>query len=314
MSSKPWRLAPRLCLTGAAIVSTLLALLLTPAPAAAQGCCASGASLTPVRLDLHERALVGVQLGASAQHGSFDNTSNYRGIPDDASDVELRQTLFGSFAPVSRLQLSALAPVLETRRAAAAAPAEWGVGLGDVSVLARGEPITLREYADVPAVAVLGSLVMPTGTSPETAENLLGSDATGAGVWRLGGGLAVEQAYDAFLLNLTAVLSTALPRTAGEVRFVYAPRLDLTFGLGYAVSHYWHLAAVFNLELEGAPEINGTSGQARRRLDTALLVTHLLDDGLRIQAGVNATPPLSPLGRNELARLGGTVSLVRSWL
>lgn len=267
-----------------------------------------------MRLDLHERALVGAQLNAGLQHGSFDNGASYRGAPDDASDVELRQTAFGSFAPVPRVQLSALVPWLETRRVAAGAAAEWGAGLGDVSLLARGEPITLREYTDVPAVAVLGSLVMPTGTSPEAATNLLGSDATGAGVWRLGGGVAIERAFDAFLVNLTAQVSTALPRTAGQVRFVYAPRWDATFGLGYAVSHYWHLAAVFNYEQEGAPRINGDPGQTRRRLDTALLVTHLLDDGLRIQGGLNLTPPISELGRNEVARAGATVSLVRSWL
>lgn len=299
-------------LAGAAVVATLLALLV-PSRAAAQGCCASGASLTPVRLDLHERALVGVQLGATAQHGSFDNAANYRGVPDDASDVELRQTLFGSFAPAPRLQLSALAPLLETRRAAAGAPAEWGVGLGDLSVLARGEPLTLREYPNIPALAVLGSLVLPTGTSPEAASNLLGSDATGAGAWRVGGGLSIEQAYDALLVNLTAMLSTALPRRAGAVRFVYAPRWDVTFGLGYAVSHYWHLAVVLNYEREGAPEMNRNPGQTRQRLDAALLATHLLDDGLRIQAGLNATPPVSGFGRNELARAGATVSLVRSW-
>lgn len=297
--------------------ATLLLLfgsLLMPNRAAAQGCCASGASLTPARLDLHERALVGLQLTANLQHGSHDDTATYRTTPEGASDVELRQTVFGTFAPLPRLQVSALVPWVETRRAAAAAPPEWGTGLGDVSLLARAEPITLREYERLPAVAVLGSLIAPTGTAPESATNLLGSDATGAGVWRLGGGLALERDQDAFLFNLTALVSTALPRTANGVRFVYAPRWDLTFGVGYAVTHYWHLAAVLNYEHEGAPEINSEVGRTRRRLDAALLVTHLLDDGLRIQGGVNLSPPLSELGRNELGRAGANLSVVRSWL
>src|SRR5690606_12688767 len=160
-------------------------------------------SLTPVRLDLHERALVGVQAGASVQHGSFDNSADYRAIPSDASDVEFRQTLFGTVAPLERLQVSALVPWLETRPAAAGAPAEWGMGVGDASLMVRGEPIRLREYTDVPALALLGSVIAPTGTSPEAATRLLGSDATGAGAWRLGGGVALEQTYGAFLLNLT---------------------------------------------------------------------------------------------------------------
>src|SRR5690606_21333512 len=84
--------------------------------AAAQGCCASGASLTPIRLDLHERALAGIQLGTNVQHGSFDQSSDYRPIPHDVSDVELRQTAFVTIAPVSRLQVSTLLPLVETRR------------------------------------------------------------------------------------------------------------------------------------------------------------------------------------------------------
>lgn len=302
------------------VASVLLVGLVLPRLASAQGCCASGASLTPVRLDLHERALIGVQAGASLQHGSFDNSAAYRSIPSDASDVEFRQTLFGTVAPLERLQVSALVPWLETRRVAAGAPAEWGMGLGDASVMMRGEPIRLREYSDVPAVALLGSVIAPTGTSPEQATELLGADATGAGVWRLGAGVALEQVYGAFLLNLTTVVSTALPRTVespgnnGGLRFVYAPRWDVTAALGYAVSHYWHVAGVLNFEHEGAPTIGGNRGQTRRRLETALLVTHLLDDGLRIQGGLNVTPPIEVLGRNEVARAGLTASLVRSWM
>lgn len=306
-------LRPAGCATLAVFAAVLCWVLAAAKPAYAQGCCASGASLTPVRLDLHERALFGAQLGANVQYGSFDDASRYRGAPDGTSDVEFRQTAFGTFAPWSRLQLSALVPFLETRRVAPGAAPEWGGGLGDVSVLARIEPITLREYPGVPAIAVLGSLVTPTGTAPEQASQLLGSDATGAGVWRVGGGLAVEQAYSAFLLNVTAMLSNALPRTTGETRFVYAPRWDVALGVGYAVSHYWHVAGVLNYEHEAAPKVNGATGQPRRRLDTAVLLTHLLDDGLRVQAGVTFNPPLPEVGRNEQARVGVTGSLVRSW-
>lgn len=281
--------------------------------AAAQGCCASGASLTPIRLDLHERALAGLQVSANVQHGSFDDSGDYRPIPDDVSDVELRQTAFVTIAPVSRLQVSTLLPLVETRRAAAGAPSEWGVGIGDVSFAARYEPVQLRDYASVPGIALLANVVTPTGTAPEAATRALGSDATGAGVWRLGAGLAVERDYDAFLFNLTALASTALPRHASGVRFSYAPRLDVLLGVGYAVTHYWHTAVVLNYEHEGAPEVDGHTGQSRRRLDANLLVTHLLDDNLRVQAGIIASPPISALGRNDIARVGANAALVWSW-
>lgn len=281
--------------------------------AAAQGCCASGSSLTPIRLDLHERALAGLQVGGNVQHGSFDDGSDYRSIPDDVSDVELRQTAFATIAPVSRLQVSTLVPLVETRRAAAGTPSEWGVGIGDVSFAARYETVQLRDYASVPGIAVLANVVTPTGTAPEAATRALGSDATGAGVWRLGAGLAVEQDYDSFLFNLTALASAALPRHANGLRFTYAPRLDVLLGVGYAVTHYWHTALVLNYEQEGAPKVDGHTGESRRRLDANLLVTHLLDDNLRVQAGIIASPPISALGRNDIARVGANAALVWSW-
>ncbi len=281
--------------------------------ARAQGCCASGSSLTPIRLDLHERALAGLQLGLNVQHGSFDDAASYRVIPDGVSDVELRQTAFATIAPLPRLQVSALVPWLSTRRAAGTTN-EWGTGIGDVNFAARFEPLQLHESTSAPAIAVIGTVMAPTGTSPEDATNTLGSDATGAGTWRLGGGFALERDYDAFLFNLTVVASTALPRRAGELRFTYAPRFDFTLGAGYAASHHWHLAAVFTYEREGAPKIAGQPGLSRSRFDTSLLVTHLLDDDIRLQAAVTATPPVSTLGRNDIARVGGTLSLVWSWL
>lgn len=299
-----------------ALGSSLLALagLLFTNTGHAQGCCASGASLTPIRLDLHERALLGVQATANAQHGSFSDVAEYRSIPDGAADVEMRQTLFATFGAWSRLQGSLLMPWVETRRNAAGTPSEWGSGLGDLTLAVRGEPIQLHEYAHVPGVAVLASIVAPTGTAPEAAENLLGSDATGAGVWRLGGGVAFEQAYGAFLLNLTTTASLALARDVGMTHVAYAPRWNATLGVGYAVSHYWHLALLAGFEYEGAPKLNSEAGRPRRHLEPTLLVTHLLDDGLRLQAGVNLTPPIAGIGRNDLARLGASLSLVWSWL
>lgn len=292
----------------------LAALLLVTQRAQAQGCCASGASLTPIRLDLHERALVGLQVTANAQHGSFSNSAKYRSIPGGASDVELRQTLFATFGPWSRLQASVLAPWVETRRDVSGNPSEWGGGLGDLGLAVRGEPIQLREHGNVPGVAIIGSLVAPTGTAPEAAEKLLGSDTTGAGAWRFGGGFALEQAYAAFLLNLTTTVSLALPRDVGATRVEYAPRWNATLGVGYAVSHYWHLALLAGFEYEGSPRINGDAGHPRRHLEPALLTTHLLDDGLRLQAGLNLTPPVTSVGRNDLARVGASLSVVRSWL
>ena len=43
-----------------------------PRAAQAQACCAGASVITPARLELHEKALVGVQLRAAAVIGSYD--------------------------------------------------------------------------------------------------------------------------------------------------------------------------------------------------------------------------------------------------
>lgn len=296
----------------------LVALLLTftSLDARAQGCCAFGSSLTPTRLDLHERALVGLQIGVSGLHGSHTASGKYRPTPESSTDIELRQTLFATAAIGSRVQLSALAPWVETYRHTASSGGDVGHGLGDVSALVRVDVVQLKEYTDVPALAFLAGGSFPTGTAAEDALSPLGSDTTGSGVYRGSVGLAVEQSFGAWIANVTATVAFAAPATRAGIRTQHAPRFTSLAGAGYAWSHHLSTALAFSFEAEGNTRVNSMEANRSNKLRTelALIGTYGFDDDWRVQARLSAEPPLSHLGVNEPARLGGSLAVIWSAL
>lgn len=298
------------------LLTTALALVCAPKAAWAQACCAFGSSLTPTRLDLHERLLVGVQTGAAWLHGSHPSSGQYRGAPDGSTDLELRQTLFATAALGERIQASALLPWVETYRRTASTASEWGHGLGDVSALLRGEFTQLHEYSDVPSFALLLGALFPTGTPPEDATSTLGSDTTGGGVFRALVGLSVEQAFGAWLFNLSGTVSLAALADRAGIETRHAPRWAVVGSAGYAWSHHLSTAGSLSFETEGNTTINGVavSGTNQRRTELAAITTYGFTDAWRMQFRLSLDPPVARLGVNEPARLGGNVALIWSAL
>ena len=288
----------------------------TSLDAYAQGCCAFGSSLTPTRLDLHERLLVGFQVGASGLHGSHTANADYHAAPNGTTDVELRQTLFATSAIGSRVQASVLLPWVETYRRVPSSSGEWGHGLGDISALVRADLVQLHEYPDVPGVALLLGGLFPTGTPVESATQTLGSDATGGGVYRVLGGVSAEQAFGSWLINVTATASFAPPAKRAGIATQHAPRWSFVAGTGYAWSHRLSTAGSVSFETEGDTKVDGANVSAshKRRTELALITTYAIDDNFRAQARLSAEPPLAHLGANEPARLTGNLALIWSAL
>lgn len=298
------------------LLVTALALVSAPTAAWAQACCAFGSSLTPTRLDLHERVLVGVQTGAGWLHGSHTPSGQYRGTPDAAMDVELRQTLFATAAIGDRVQASALLPWVETYRRTGSTPGEWGHGLGDVSALLRGELTQLHEYTDVPSFALLLGALFPTGTPAEDATSTLGSDTTGGGVFRALVGASVEQAFGAWLFNLSGTVSLAARADRAGITTRHAPRWAFVGSAGYAWSHHLSTAGSLSFETEGNTTLNDAvaPGTQKRRTELASITTYGFSDAWRMQFRLSLDPPVTQLGVNEPARLGGNVALIWSAL
>src|SRR5271166_2707058 len=73
-----------------------------PARAWAQACCAGGSAVTPGRLELHEDALVGMQVKAATVLGSYDASGRYFASPSGDTEGDFEQDLFGAIRVLRR--------------------------------------------------------------------------------------------------------------------------------------------------------------------------------------------------------------------
>src|SRR5688572_6243810 len=87
-----------------------------PAPAAAQPCCGGVNAIAPARLTPDEDALIFLQARAMGIVGSFDAHRRFRGAPSGTAEIDLEQDIGGAVRVLSKGQLSALLPFVETWR------------------------------------------------------------------------------------------------------------------------------------------------------------------------------------------------------
>ena len=154
----------------------------------------------------------------------------------------------------------------------------------------------------------LVGVTFPTGRAPESASNLLATDATGVGAFQLTGGIAVEQSFGHFLLNLTGLVGWRAPRSVLGVDETLGVQFQGLFGVGYAFDNDASLAVSFGYIAELDAVINGAKvPDSGRALPTIGLSGSLpLGESWRLQGGMNTTPPFQdsagtkPLGLDSL--------------
>jgi hypothetical protein len=297
--------------------SSLLAaaLLLRAAPAAAQACCAGSGAVTPARLGLHEDALVGLQLKNGYQLGSYDRTASYVATPSGTGEMDFEQDVFGAVRVLDRGQFSVLVPYVETYRRVSG-ESETGGGLGDINAAVRYDLLVAGQARLVPGVGLLAGVTLPSGTPPEQAQNALATDATGIGAFQGNGGVALEQAFGAWLVGLSGIVAVRAPRTIGRSRVALAPQYTVLGSAGYAFKSGVTAAGVLSYALEGDASLDGVKqGSSGKRLATVSAATAIpLSDELRFVASLYLNPPISSLGENQIATVGLTVGMIGAHL
>lgn len=315
MSRRPFRF-PRTFVASAAA----LALLVAPARARAQACCAATGAVTPARLALHEDALAGLQAKASSVLGSFDAAGRTLSSPPGASELDFEEDLFCAVRFLRRGQAALLVPLVETRRASQGL-SEFGGGLGDVNASVRFDFFLAGASRVVPGVAILAGLTFPTGKPPDAAGlGPLATGATGIGAWQGNVGLAVEQVFGPWLVNASAFVAQRLARTAGTGPDAVHERLGAqwtmiaagayTFPSGIALA----LSASYTLEEDATIDGRDTPGSAHRLPALSLSGVLPVGDAWRLQAAVFDDLPISGLGLNQPANAGMLVTVLRSWM
>ncbi len=287
--------------------------------ASAQACCAGAGTVTPGRLALHEAALVGLQLKAAGELGSFDAQARYAGPPPGASELDLEQDLFGAVRVLDRAQVALLVPLVETRRTSQGL-SEFGGGLGDINLNLRYDFTLAGASPVVPGIAALAGVTFPTGKPPDAPDlRPLATDATGIGAFQANFGVAFEQALGPWLVNATGIVAARSARTVTSSGITVHERLASQWtalgSLGYVLPSGAAVALSASYAVEGDPTINGEKAPDSGHRLTTVTASGLLplSDAWRLQSSLFLNPPLSHLGLNQPALGGLLFTVVRAW-
>jgi len=260
---------------------------------------------------VHEDALVGLEARGGAQLGSLDGRGTFRGNGAGDGAVDLTQTLVGTLRVAREGQLTLSAPVVESGRFVPGLT-QWGGGLGDVSLAFRYDFRLAGESLRSPGVAVLASVLFPTGRSPEQAQLALGSDATGSGAWQGSLGAAVEQTFGRVFVQGSALVQQRLPRRVGSVTellgtgFLVGGAAGWVFESGGALGLSASTAVALPAWLDGVL----TKDTARWRTSLGVAAAFPLSDAWRLQG---SWVTQLPVGLNELTSTTVSVLLMRTW-
>jgi hypothetical protein len=308
--------------------SALVLVVLTalPKPARAQACCAGSGVLTPGRLALHEGALVGTELHASTVFGVYDGTAHYAAEPSADRELDFEEDLFAAVRVFRRGQIALLIPFDETYRhepVFGSSPASAvGGGIGDMNLSIRYDFIVAGQSRYVPGIAALAGLTAPTGRPPSSPNaGTFAVDATGTGAWQGNFGLAVEQAFGHWLVNLSELFAWRAPfnesAMVGEpsIDEALAPQWVTLAGAAYIFSSDAAVALFGSYTLEGSPSVNGVTqpDSGRRVFLLSLSGFYTVRDNLRLQASLFSNPPFSGLGAGQTATAGTTFTVVWSF-
>jgi hypothetical protein len=266
-------------------------------------------------LALHEQALVGAQIRGSLVLGSFDGTGSYASAANGTSNIELEQDLFGALRLLGNGQVAVLLPFLEARRADRSG-SELGGGIGDTALNARYDFFPAGRARYIPGIALMAGMTLPTGIAPEHGRRL-GTNATGLGVFQGSLGLALEQTFGQFLVDLIGLVAARTPRRVPEIgKTALAPQWSVILGLAYAFSQGASLSLAAEYSAEGEATIDGMSQPRSSRRRTLLTLAGLwpLSDDWHVRGYVIWDPPIDALGKNQLQNTGLGVTLIHAWL
>ena len=283
-----------------------------PSRARAQACCAGGSVVTPGRLELHEDALVGAQLRAGTDFGSYDVHGRHVASAPGATELDFEEDLFGAVRVLPRGQVALLVPVIETDRQTRIDGGHFGGGVGDINASARYDFLFAGESRYLGGIALLAGLTVPTGTPPESATADLLVDATGIGAWQANVALALERIYGPWLFNLTGMVAIRTARF-GET---LSPQVTLLAAGVYTFPNDAALSLSASHAFEGdatASDGQGVPDSSKRLTTVTLSGLWPLDDRWRLLGGLFVEPPISGFGSNQPSVSGLTLTVIRSW-
>lgn len=262
---------------------------------------------------MHESALVGVLVRGTAITGSFDSDGGFV-TPKGAVEADFEEDVVATLRVLSDGQFTVVAPIVETYRRVPGI-SDVGAGFGDLQVSARWDVTYAGSSSRVPGIALLGTLVLPTGLPLEQARHPLSADATGTGAVRGGVGLSLEQTFGKVLVHLTGSGMMHTARTVHGVHTQLGPLFHAFAALGYSFDAGPVVAVSASYLGSAAARTDGVTqpDSARTQLRLALSGGYAFNDSWRMQASVFGDPPARHAGQNQPAGVGASAALFRVW-
>ncbi len=263
---------------------------------------------------MHEDALVGLQLKGTAITGSFLGNGAFVPQPAGAAEGDFEEDLIASLRVLSRGQFTVVLPLVETWRHETGI-SDSGGGVGDLQVNLRWDATDAGASRTLPGIAVLASLLLPTGLPPEQATHVLSTDATGVGMIQGTLGLSLEQTFGKVLVNLTGSGTLHTARVIQGQHTELGPSFNAFAALGYSfdAGPVAAITASYTGELDsesnGAPQPESSRTQLRFAITGGYSIT----DQWRIQGGVFGDPPAAHFGENQPSGAGVSATLLRVW-
>lgn len=238
-----------------------------PLSARAAAWCLSTSTFGAGRLAIWEDAAVTLSGSWSGGAGRWDERGRFLAAEDyDESEGRIAASLQLRLASTLEAQLRA--PwVLGSRRAGDLE--ERGNGAGDAGLSLRWEALPIGAIRELPGIAIVASVVAPTGRSVQESETVLGSDVTGRGAWVLSGGVSLERAHDPWFVRLDGSLLVPLPSDAGGRRLQLGRGAEVLAGGGVEALGGVVIALESRLSWEGPLSLDGVAVPDSRSFEIA---------------------------------------------
>jgi hypothetical protein len=245
--------------------------------------------------------------------GSFDSIGGFvssRG----ALEGDFEEDLIGTLRVLRDGQVTVVAPIVETFRHASGI-SDGGGGFGDLQVSARYDATIAGASQRIPGIAVLASVILPTGRPLEQATHPLSADATGTGTVQGGLGFSLEQTFGKVLVNLTGSATFHSARAVQGVHTLLGPAFGVIGAVGYSfdAGPVAAITAGYTASLDTHLDSAAVPDSGRTQLRFGISTGYALNDAWRIQAGVFGDPPVAHFGQNQPAGVGVSAAVFRVW-
>lgn len=288
--------------------------MLVPRDARAGACCGTGQSVA-LRLAPEENASATLVTTGLDLRGHWDGAGKYIASDANARDREYRVEVRGMGRIGKHFQFGAILPYLRTTRRTIDSDSSGG-GLGDASVITRWDFVKVGGEGSLPGIAATLALATPTGRSPFKSKDPLLADVTGAGTWEVRPGVALEKSWWTgwYVIGAFGMGFFAPFEGNGGQNIQLGPRVLGFVAGGRSWSNGFGLAGALSYDREAGPRVAGTRYIAfRARSSIMLFGSYEISDHWQLIASSQWEPPISKLGRDQLAGITVGVGVRRAW-